>query len=220
MPRLAQVYTGEFAKNYDQDRETKKNWQIEQRTVEAELAAIRPGERVLDIAAGTGRWLTTYKLQGARVTLADISADMLALAHQKAEELDFPATLLEMDALGAPAYPPTDWLVCTRFFVWISMADIERVLAKAKAAGARKFVVLVHYLEDNQSPINMARAYARYFVRGIRTRLGLTTRAKTFIHRETALRGVIAGCGLTIERETVIDRRYDRTYAIFTLTTA
>lgn len=218
MPRLAQVYTGDFAQKYDQDREAKKNWQMEQRTVEAELSKIEPGTRVLDIAAGTGRWLAAYKQRGAVATLADISNDMLALARQKANDLAFPIELLQMDALNAPTYPPTDWLVCTRFFVWISMADIERVLTKAKAAGAYTFVVLVHYLEDDQNPVDLLRAYARYFLRGVRTRLGLTTRAKTFIHKESALRRLIANCGLTTVRETVIDRRYDRTYAIFTLT--
>ncbi len=47
---------------------------------------IRPGERVLDIGGGPGRYAVHFAQRGCAVTLVDLSAENVRLARQKAEE--------------------------------------------------------------------------------------------------------------------------------------
>src|SRR3954470_22942046 len=45
----------------------------------------RPGEAILDMAGGTGDVSFRMARRGARVTVADINADMLGVGNQRAE---------------------------------------------------------------------------------------------------------------------------------------
>src|SRR5581483_1427521 len=51
-----------------------------------ERVAIRAGERVLDVATGTGEVAVRAATSGAQVTAIDISAPMLEKARRRAEE--------------------------------------------------------------------------------------------------------------------------------------
>lgn len=66
---------------------------------------IRPGDSVLDIGGGPGRYSIHYAQKGCRVTLAELSRGNVALAKEKAGEagVDFPAyavNCLELDSLN------------------------------------------------------------------------------------------------------------------------
>ena len=55
----------------------------------AELAACRPGVRVLDLASGTGTIARAVARRGASVVGVDVSAPMLGVARRISPELDF-----------------------------------------------------------------------------------------------------------------------------------
>ena len=50
------------------------------------VAKIRPGERVLDLATGTGITAIAARERGAKVTAVDLTPELLAVARQKAED--------------------------------------------------------------------------------------------------------------------------------------
>jgi SAM-dependent methyltransferase len=66
----------------------------------AELADARPGTRLLDLATGTGALARVAKDCGAAVVGVDISAPMLAIARDRAPEIDF--RLADAHALPFP----------------------------------------------------------------------------------------------------------------------
>jgi demethylmenaquinone methyltransferase/2-methoxy-6-polyprenyl-1,4-benzoquinol methylase len=61
-------------------------------------AAVSPGDRVLDVACGTGDLAVEAHRAGATVTGLDFSGEMLARARRKAPELDW----VQGDALALP----------------------------------------------------------------------------------------------------------------------
>ncbi|MDR7035721.1 SAM-dependent methyltransferase [Methylobacterium sp. BE186] len=62
----------------------------------------RPGERVLDLATGTGWTSRVVARRGAQVTGADISADLLAFAAEQARSEGLDVTYQLGDAEGLP----------------------------------------------------------------------------------------------------------------------
>ena len=73
---------------------------------------VRP-ETVLDLACGTGSMSVLLAKKGYRVIAADLSEDMLAMASEKASDLEenFPFFLCQpMERLRLPW--PVDWTVC------------------------------------------------------------------------------------------------------------
>lgn len=53
------------------------------------VATIRPGERVLDLATGTGITAIAARERGAKVTGVDLTPELLAVARSKADEAGF-----------------------------------------------------------------------------------------------------------------------------------
>lgn len=60
---------------------------------------IKPGNRVLDIGGGPGRYALHYAKQGCEVTLVDLSAGNIALAKEKAKEYGVSITTYEQNCL-------------------------------------------------------------------------------------------------------------------------
>ena len=70
---------------------------------------IKPGERILDIGGGPGRYSIHFAKQGADVTLVDLSPGNVSLAREKALEAGvniraFAANCLELDQLQLGEY--------------------------------------------------------------------------------------------------------------------
>jgi predicted TPR repeat methyltransferase len=217
MAELEQVYKGRYAQEYDQRREVQPNWQIEQATIVRELARVQPGESILDIAAGTGRWLEALKDRRAEVTLVDVSDDMLQKARERADSIGFPVTTRVGDALSMNAFPPCDWMVSTRFFNWVPLADVERVLEKAAQAGARGFIFSIRFLKRDRGTPSLAWRL-RKLRSTVRNSLGIGKKATYHLHKEQDVRDMLSRQGLSIADETVIVESTDRRKVCFTLT--
>ena len=54
-----------------------------------DIAALRPGERVLDLASGTGITAIAARERGANVTGVDLTPELLVVARKKAEDEGF-----------------------------------------------------------------------------------------------------------------------------------
>ena len=64
-----------------------------------EVARLKAGDLLLDLASGTGRGCLAFARQGMAVTATDVSADMLAKLSEKAVGLDVSTQLAKADAL-------------------------------------------------------------------------------------------------------------------------
>jgi SAM-dependent methyltransferase len=71
-------------------------------TVLVDACRLRPGERVLDIAAGTGNAVLPAALAGARVTAVDLTPELLAEGRTAAAALSLELDWVEADAESLP----------------------------------------------------------------------------------------------------------------------
>ncbi len=72
------AYNGTVATTYDEARVGEMIWVQEQAFIEQWARSLTPGKTILDLPAGTGRFLEFFLQRGLRVLARDISADMLA----------------------------------------------------------------------------------------------------------------------------------------------
>ncbi|NOJ59099.1 methyltransferase domain-containing protein [Arthrobacter sp. 260] len=71
-------------------------------TVLVEAARVQPGDRVLDVAAGTGNAAIPAALAGASVVASDLTPELLAAGRRLAEERGADIEWLEADAEALP----------------------------------------------------------------------------------------------------------------------
>lgn len=89
---------------------------------------VQPGERVLELGAGTGLVAMTAARLGARATALDHDADALDAIGAAAAAQSLEIELIEFDMTSDAPLPDADLLVC---------ADVLYEAALARAAGAR-----------------------------------------------------------------------------------
>lgn len=87
------------------DDHTEEEWtRLDRRPIEFEIAKrflsrlIKPGDRVLDMGGGPGRYAIWLAERGCQVTLADLSSQNVKFAKQKAKELGLSIQAFQMDA--------------------------------------------------------------------------------------------------------------------------
>ena len=110
--------------------------------------------RTLEVAVGTGRNLRYYPPQVKLIGL-DLSPAMIARAAKKAEDLEFPITLVEGDAQRLPfADRSFETVVCTLSLCTIP--DQERALRemhRVLVPGGR--LLLVDHIEYTRMPLRL-----------------------------------------------------------------
>jgi SAM-dependent methyltransferase len=109
----------------------------------------QPGERVLDLATGTGWSSRLAALQGARVTGVDIAADLLAAARQRAEEEDLDIDYEIGDAEALPfEHDAFDAVISTFGIMFASRPEAAAAeLARVTRTGGR--IGLTVWLSDS-----------------------------------------------------------------------
>ncbi len=126
---LAKRYAGGRALRYDAVRAQEPEWTAEQAIVERLLAGFAPGTSILDVPAGTGRFLESYAKLGLVPTGMDISADMLAMAKAGAQARGIAPRLAVCDIRSLPlADKSVDAALCVRFVNWIDFRGMAAVL--------------------------------------------------------------------------------------------
>lgn len=202
MKIIDQVYTGRTAAEYDAKRAPSERWAREHEVISPLLRSISIGAAVLDVAAGTGRWLDIYAERDLRPTLLDSSADMLAVARMKAGRIGVAAEFVVASAVGPEAFPAgKDWFVVTNFFNWISLADVERVLTKLRDAGAHNGIVMISYLDPDLSLSGRARAWAKVRLNNLRSMVGMREKGIYHLHTRDNIVSMLDRLQFVTERE-------------------
>ncbi|MFM9862792.1 MAG: class I SAM-dependent methyltransferase [Micropepsaceae bacterium] len=116
-------------------------WVAQQSRLDAMLSPIsdaalkaanaQPGEHILDIGCGCGDTSIKFAKSGARVTGADISVPMLALAKRRAAEASATASFIEADAAAHRFDTQTFDLLFSRFGVMF-FADPDAAFANIR----------------------------------------------------------------------------------------
>ena len=215
MKTIDTTYTGQYARAYDSKRSDSIGWKREAQAIEPILRLISRGDTVLDIAAGTGRWLQTYSEIGAQPILLDASREMLAQAQLKAERLGLPLSAVVQSALGDTPFPMAQWAVITRFFNWIPLGKVEKVLTKALAAGVGDLLFMLTYLPTSTGQVRRLETRYVTFRRNAASLLGRREKSLYYLHSEGAVRMMLASLGLQIRIERVISDTPERRTVMF-----
>jgi ubiquinone/menaquinone biosynthesis C-methylase UbiE len=202
------AYRGEVAARYDEDRAVEAVWSQEQEFVRAWVETLRPGGTVLDIPAGTGRFLELFLARGLQVLAQDISEDMLAeirRRHPTAAAAGLEIRVGDAEQLALPD-GAVDHLVCWRFFHLIPLPVMRRVLREFHRV-CRGTVVVQVFAVRPETGWAAAPQVWRDRLRALwrRVRPARETAAAlpwshiaSFSHRETVVLAAIAGAGFAV----------------------
>jgi demethylmenaquinone methyltransferase/2-methoxy-6-polyprenyl-1,4-benzoquinol methylase len=91
----------------------------------------RPGEEILDMAGGTGDVAFRMAKRGARVTVADINADMLAVGKERAEVRGLAGLQWKVENAEALTFGASSFDGYTIVFGIRNVTDIAAALAEA-----------------------------------------------------------------------------------------
>lgn len=115
----------------------------EQRAVRRILEGLPDCRSVLDVPCGAGRFLATLAANGRAVTGMDASAEVLALARQRAAQLGIPAEFTVGDAARLPLPDGSvDAVFCNRLLHHITAANERAVFLREFHRVARRHVVV------------------------------------------------------------------------------
>ena len=137
--RAMNKYRGDVAARYDDKRAEKDVTWRDQAIVENYLSKIAPGSPVLDIPAGTGRFIQFCLNRGLRYTGVDISADMLEVARTKVPA----GANVELTVADARALPfeddAFDYAIIIKFIKWLPTVEtLTEVLREIKELRGRR----------------------------------------------------------------------------------
>jgi demethylmenaquinone methyltransferase/2-methoxy-6-polyprenyl-1,4-benzoquinol methylase len=91
----------------------------------------RPGEEILDMAGGTGDVAFRMAERGARVTVADINADMLEVGKERAERRGLTGLSWKVENAEALSFDDGSFDGCTIVFGIRNVTDIPAALREA-----------------------------------------------------------------------------------------
>jgi ubiquinone/menaquinone biosynthesis C-methylase UbiE len=208
------AYRGPIASRYDEDRTVEAIWGVEQAFVGRWIATLPEGSSLLDVPAGTGRFIELCKNRGLKVWAFDVSADMVAQIHRRypdsAREMQVAVGDAEQLALPDNA---VEYVLSWRFFHLIPAPVVQRVLKEFHRVCRGTVVVQVFAVR----PGFWGRVAA-----GLRRRLGRKPAAVTatlpaaepaspwahienFSHTESDLRAQFTRAGFVLDRAETIE---------------
>jgi len=129
--RVGQVFTS-VARRYDLMNDLMSGG-LHRRWKDRFVARVKPraGERLLDMAGGTGDVAFRMAGRGAHVTVADINADMLAVGIERAEQRGIPNLAWKQENAEALGFADESFDAYTIAFGIRNVTDIPAALAEA-----------------------------------------------------------------------------------------
>jgi len=210
------VYFGATAANYERERAAADIWRLEHDTITGALApALRPQDRVLDVAAGTGRWLDLYAQTRVRPILLDISSDMLQTARVRARERGCEIEVVEGNILDMTSVPRCDWLISTRFFNWIPLSRIEHILRLAADAGIARMAFTVRTMDGTAGWRRQFGSMCYWQKKNYDVLRGRRMKGFYYLQSGRRLRRMLDRLGLQLTSEHVIERTRGDVYTLF-----
>jgi SAM-dependent methyltransferase len=204
MKNIDVVYTGKTAEKYDPSRGGSTRWKREADVIVPMLRSIPRGASLIDIAAGTGRWLPIYGELGLSPVLIDSSNDMLKQAVQKAAALGLDIRTVCGSALSPDPFPSAQFAVVTNFFNWISLRDVEAVIQKVIAAGVSRILFMISFFPTGGGLMHTIRKNISFGYRNFRSRIGWREKGHYFLHPERDVRAMFRRLGLSINAENLV----------------
>jgi SAM-dependent methyltransferase len=213
------AYRGVIASRYDEDRTVEAIWAVEQDFVGKWVEGLPKGGEILDIPAGTGRFLEFFQKQGLTVHALDVSPDMVAEIHRRYPELAKGAHIAVGDAehLALPD-DAVEFVLSWRFFHLIPTAVADRVLREFHRVCRGTVVVQVFGVRP---------PFWRRVINGLRRRLSPTSPAPapaspesggtaaspwahiaSFAHTESGLRAQFKRAGFVLDHAVTIDVQF------------
>ncbi|HEV8073882.1 MAG TPA: class I SAM-dependent methyltransferase [Opitutaceae bacterium] len=198
------AYHGEVATRYDEDRVGEPLWAREQEFVGEWAATLPKATVVLDVPAGTGRFLPILFQHGLRVHAFDISPDMVAELHRRHPE----AAGFDVRVADAERLPLPDGAVaavlCWRFFHLLPLPVLQRVLNEFRRLchGPIIVQVLSVRLEDGPRPwLSAVKAVFRPWFGWLHPRRGDKpwSHITSYNHTEKSLLGAFQSAGLVVK---------------------
>ncbi len=220
------AYHGETAARYDEHRVVEPIWTVEQEFVRAWVQSLPVGSRILDLPAGTGRFVRFYAERGLVVHLRDISADMLAeIDGSLAQGMDVRVGDAERIDLAPDA---VDFVISWRFFHLIPRELIGRVLLEFVRVCRGTLVIQVFSVRPSGSTFSpwrvfkdWARPYWRRLVPALlRGRPQPWEHITSFLHREDDLIAAFAAAGLVIRETRTLEFQNELANRVYFLTRA
>lgn len=204
------AYHGEIASRYEEDRRGEPVWQREQDWFEGWARGVRAGARVLDVPAGTGRFIGMLRGRGARVHAVDISEDMLAELRRRWPGEGTELVVERADAEALPyAASQFDFVVCWRLFHLLPPAASERVLRELARVCRGEIVLEVFGVEAGgriAARLRALKARVRTWLRPEPVPATPWGHITNYPQCEPVLLGMFARCGLqVIGSETLAD---------------
>jgi len=146
-------YQGEVAERFLDRRIRSPMWQQEQLIVGGLIDQFAPSSVVLDVPAGTGRFLEFYTRENHTAYGIDISRDMLIEATKLQAEADAFEVLIQGDAECLPlADGSVDYVVCNRLMNWVPLPVFAGLISEFKRVARRRIVVGVRVIETLGAP--------------------------------------------------------------------
>ena len=157
----------------------------------------RPGERVLDVGTGRGRFGSWYAQQGCQVLGVDVNPDMLRAARENAERLGlaerFRVRRAGAEDLAALGEPPFDRVTCVELFD--HLPDLGAALRSMRGVLRPGGSLLFTYVPSESLYGALGNAYRWW---SARARPGEPLISRTY--RLGAVRSALATSGFRLER--------------------
>lgn len=164
------AYVGEQATNYEAARRASgallRKWEAEERSLSELLDLLPAGSSILDMPAGTGRFVRALESRGLVWNAGDISFDMLReLVRERDSESNQMQRCMVCEAEALPIRRhAVDFVLSTRFFNLIPFSTSREVLAEFARVARSGAIVEIRF-------------------RGVRHRDRLTRRLLNFVRR-------------------------------------
>jgi ubiquinone/menaquinone biosynthesis C-methylase UbiE len=191
------AYQGGIASRYEADRMQEPLWAIEQAFVGSLIEKLPRGAKVLDVPAGTGRFIGMFQARRLRISAMDISTDMLNALKERHPECGEELCILEGDAEKLPfADQSIDWILSWRFFHLIPLPVIDRVLGEFRRVCRGEMVIQVLPVRLHGLALWVP-AWVKALVRPVRRRFQGApatpwSHIPSYIHAERELRRLFA----------------------------
>ncbi len=197
--QLSKAYTGATAADYEERRSGSGKWGAENDALRSLLTDIPAGSRILDVPAGTGRFLSMYESAGLKATGADISQDMLREAASKRTALGSAPPLVVASVFALPfRNAGFDATLCIRLLNWLSVADLRVALVELSRVSGQ------HVIAGIRSAAQKPGLWNTLLGRRSAPMAKSAGTGKTIVHQKSDIADAFRIADLTVVREAVV----------------